>query len=30
LIKDGGEQHKPEYRAVNPQELVRRSTSAGI
>jgi maleylpyruvate isomerase len=22
LIKDGGEQHKPEYRAVNPQELV--------
>jgi len=21
LIKDGGEQHKPEYRAVNPQEL---------
>ena len=22
LIKDGGEQHKPEYRAVNPQEFV--------
>jgi maleylpyruvate isomerase len=22
LIKDGGEHHKPEYRAVNPQELV--------
>src|SRR5258706_15801647 len=22
LIKDGGEQHKAEYRAVNPQELV--------
>ena len=22
LVKDGGEQHKPEYRAVNPQGLV--------
>jgi len=22
LIKDGGEQHKPEYKALNPQELV--------
>jgi len=22
LVRDGGEQHSPEYRAVNPQELV--------
>src|SRR5690349_4413797 len=22
LVKDGGEQHKPEYKALNPQELV--------
>ena len=22
LVRDGGEQHRPEYRAVNPQELV--------
>ena len=22
LIRDGGEQHRPEFRAVNPQELV--------
>src|SRR6185503_3550794 len=22
LIKDGGEHHRPEYRAINPQELV--------
>lgn len=23
MLRDGGEQHKPEYRAVNPQRLVR-------
>jgi maleylacetoacetate isomerase len=22
LVRDGGEQHRPEFRAVNPQELV--------
>ncbi|MBV8062451.1 MAG: glutathione S-transferase N-terminal domain-containing protein, partial [Nevskia sp.] len=22
LLRDGGEQHKPEYHALNPQELI--------
>ena len=30
LVKEGGEQHKPEYRAINPQGLVPTIVDDGV